>query len=46
MIDDGDVGLPHSACAVNAIMNATESVKSALTHPLYDGLICNKASFY
>ena len=34
--DDGDRGLPHSASAVNAVMNATEFVKSALTRPLCD----------
>ena len=37
--DDGDRGLPHSVSVVNAVMNATEFVKSALTRPLCDRLI-------
>ena len=32
--DSDGRGLPHSASSVNAVMNATESVKSELTRPL------------
>ena len=32
--DYGDKGLPHSASAVNAVMDAIESVKSVLTRAL------------
>ena len=36
--NDGDRGLPHPASAVNAVMNATEPVRPALTRPLCDRL--------
>ena len=37
--DYGDRGLPYSASAVNAVMNAIVSVKSVLARPLCDRLV-------